>query len=87
MKIENFKSTKSLYGVSPKFFENMTYFQAVKEKIKLAQKRIDEINKQLNYRLPEDEYKNLNRQLVECKKAKEFNERLLEEYKREKERK
>ena len=80
MKIKNFKSTKNLYGVGPEYFENMMYFEAIKEKIKLAKKRIDEINEQLDYRLPDDEYQELNEQLVECEKAREFNEKLLNEY-------
>jgi len=85
MRIKNFKSTKSLYGVEAEYFENMMYFQAVEEKAKLAKKRINEINEQLDYRLPDDEYQELNEQLVECEKAREFNEKLLDEYKWKKE--
>jgi len=80
MGLKNFKSTKNLYGVSPEYFEDMMYFQAIEEKAKLAKKRINEINEQLDYRLPDDEYQELNEQLVECEKAKEFNEKLLNEY-------
>ena len=83
----NFKSTKSLYGVEPKYFENMKYFEAIEEKAKLSKKRIDEINEKLDYRLPDDEYQELNEQLVECEKATEFNERLIKEYKWKKEKK
>ena len=80
MGLKNFKSTKNLYGVSPEYFEDMMYFQAIEEKIKLLKKRIDEINETLDYRMPDDEYQELNEQLVECEKAREFNEKLLNEY-------
>jgi len=81
MRIKNFKSTKSLYGVEPEYFEEMMYFEAIEEKVKLAKKRINEINEKLDYKLPDNEYQELNEQLVECEKAREFNEKLLEEYK------
>ena len=81
MKIKNFKSTESLYGVEPEYFENMMYFQAIEEKAKLAKKRINEINEKLDYRLPDNEYQELNEQLGLCEKAREFNEKLLDEYK------
>ena len=87
MKIKNFKSTKTLYGVKPEYFEEMIYFQAIEEKAKLAKKRINEINENLDYKLPDNEYQELNEQLIECEKAREFNEKLLEEYKWKKERK
>ena len=79
--IKNFKSTQSLYGVNPCYFEGMSYFEAIKKKIGLAKERIKLINKHIDYRLPDDEYQGLNEQLVECEKALEFNERLLDEYK------
>ena len=79
-RIRNFKSTKSLYGVEPEYFEEMKYFEAIEEKAKLAKKRIAKINKELDYKLPDDEYQELNEQLRLCEKAREFNERLLEEY-------
>ena len=85
MKIKNFKSTKSLYGVEPEYFENMKYFKAIEKKVELAKKRINEINEKLDYRLPDDEYQELNGQLRLCEKAREFNERLLDEYKWRKE--
>ena len=81
MKIKNFKSTKSLYGVEPEYFEDMMYFEAVAMKIELAKEQIKTINEQLDYRLPDDEYQELNEQLRLCEKALEFNERLLKEYK------
>ena len=80
MKIKSFKSTKSLYGVEPRYFENMKYFEAVKAKVKLAKEMIAEFAMKLDYKMPDDEYINLNRQLNECEKAREFNERLLDEY-------
>jgi len=49
--------------------------------------RASKENEELDYRLPDDEYQELNEQLVECEKAREFNERLLEEYKWKKEKK
>ena len=79
--IKNFKSTQSLYGVNPCYFEGMSYFEAIKKKIELAKERIKSINEKIDYRLPDDEYKALNMQLNECEKAKSFNEMLLEEYK------
>ena len=78
--IKNFKSTESLYGVKPCYFEGMNYFEAIEKKIELAKEQIKTINEQLDYRLPDDEYQELNEQLVECEKALEFNERLLDEY-------
>ena len=78
--IKNFKSTESLYGVKPCYFEEMNYFEAIEKKIELAKEQIKTINEQLDYRLPDDEYQELNEQLVECEKALEFNERLLDEY-------
>ena len=86
MKFKNFKNTKSLYGVEPEYFENMKYFEAIEEKAKLAKKRINEINEKIDYKLPDYEYQELNEQLVECEKAREFNEKLLEEHKWKKER-
>jgi hypothetical protein len=80
MKIKNFKSTKSLYGVEPEYFAEMKYFDAVRAKVELARQMIAEINAKINYKLPEDEYKDLCRQLNECEKAKRFNEMLLAEY-------
>ena len=77
MKIENFKSTENLYGVKPEYFEEMMYFEAVAMKIVLAKEQI----KKIDYRLPNNEYQELNEQLVECEKAREFNEKLLDEYK------
>lgn len=79
--IKDFKSTQSLYGVEPYYFEHMMYFQAIEEKVKLAKKRIKEINSKIDYKLPDEEYKELCRQLNECEKAKEFNKTLLKEYK------
>ena len=79
--IKNFKSTESLYGVNPCYFEGMSYFEAIEKKIELAKLRINLINGLIDYTLPEDKYKELNRQLNECEKAKRFNEMLLEEYK------
>ncbi len=81
MKIKNFKSTKSLYGVEPEYFEDMMYFEAVAMKICLAKEQIKTINEKIDYRLPDDEYQELNEQLRLCEKALEFNERLLDEYK------
>ena len=78
--IKNFKSTESLYGVKPCYFEGMNYFEAIEKKIELAKLRINLINELIDYTLPEDKYKELNRQLNECEKALEFNERLLDEY-------
>jgi ABC-type Fe2+-enterobactin transport system substrate-binding protein len=78
MKIKNFKSTKSLYGVEPFHFENMTYFQAVKEKIKLAEKRINELV--YHTEKTKDNYNEINEQINQCLKAKEFNKALLSEY-------
>ena len=80
--IKNFKSTESLYGVKPCVFENLMYFEALELKVKLAKKKISEINEEIDYNLPSDEYKALNMQLNECEKAKRFNEMLLEEYKK-----
>ena len=77
---ENFKSTQSLYGVEPCYFEKMNYFDAIKEKIELAKERIKEINSKIDYHLPDNEYRNLCKQLNECEKAKEFNIILLKEY-------
>ena len=77
----NFKSTESLYGVNPCVFENLMYFEALELKVKLAKEKIKEINYKIDYKLPDDEYKELNMQLNECEKAKRFNEMLLEEYK------
>ena len=81
MGIKNFKSTQSLYGVSPKHFEGKEYFEALREKVELGNKMIRKINSQIDYRLPEDEYKDLIRQLNACQKAVNFNEDLLLEYK------
>ena len=80
MKIKNFKSTKSLYGVEPRYFENMKYFDAVRTKVKLAKEMIAQFAMKLDYKTPDVEYVDLNRQLNECEKAREFNERLLDEY-------
>ena len=78
--IKNFKSTESLYGVKPCYFESMNYFDAIERKIELVREHIKIINGQLDYRLPDDEYQELNEQLRLCEKALEFNERLLDEY-------
>ena len=78
--IKNFKSTQSLYGVKPCYFEGMNYFEAIERKIELVREHIKIINGQLDYRLPDDEYQELNEQLRLCEKALEFNERLLDEY-------
>ena len=82
MQAKNFKSTKSLYGVGPEYFEEMKYFKAIREKVKLAKKKIKKINEMIDYNLPEVKYKDLCRQLNECERAREFNQRLLDEYKR-----
>ena len=81
MSVNNFKSTQSLYGVSPGHFEGKEYFEALKEKINLGNKMIKELNNKIDYRLPENEYKELIRQLNACQKAVEFNETMLLEYK------
>ena len=83
-RIKNFKSTFSLYGVEPKHFKDMLYYEAINEKIKLSKIKIKEINEELDYSLPEDEYKILNHQLRLIEKALKFNELLLDEYKRSK---
>ena len=83
MKIKNFKSTKSLYGVEPEYFAEMKYFDAVRTKVKLAKEMIAEFAMKLDYKTPDVEYVDLNRQLNECEKAREFNERLLDEYSKE----
>ena len=79
--IKNFKSTESLYGVPACYFEKMSYFEAVEQKIELAKKRINQINSQVDYKMPGTEYRSLNRQINECQKALRFNEYLLSEYK------
>lgn len=81
MKIKNFKSTASLYGVEPCYFENMKYFEALEAKVILVKKRIKEINEKLDYNLPDDEYQDFNEQLRLCENARNFNEKLLNEYK------
>ena len=79
MKIKNFKSTQSLYGVKPEYFEEMMYFEAVSMKIVLAKEQIKTINEKLDYRLPYEEYIRLNTQLRMCEKAFRFNTELLRE--------
>jgi predicted nuclease with TOPRIM domain len=74
----NFKSTESLYGVKPSHFEKMTYFEAVKEKIRLAKKRINELV--YHTEKTKDNYNEVNEQINQCLKAKEFNKDLLNEY-------
>ncbi len=78
----NFKSTQSLYGVEPEYFKDMKYFEAIEKKIVLADFRINLLNKRINYKMDEDTYKELNEQLVECKKARDFNQKLLDEMKK-----
>ena len=34
----------------------------------------------MNYKISGDIYKKLNKQLVECKKARDFNQKFLDEY-------
>ena len=82
--IRNFKSTFSLYGVKPIYFKDMLYYEAINEKIRLSKIKIKKINDELDYNLPEDEYKILNHQLRLIEKALKFNELLLDEYKRNK---
>jgi len=48
---------------------------------RLERKRINEINEKIDYKLPDNEYQELNEQLGLCEKAREFNEKLLDEYK------
>ena len=79
---KNFKSTFSLYGVEPRYFKDMLYYESINEKIRLSKLKIKEINDELDYSLPEDEYKILNYQLRLIEKALRFNEQLLDEYKR-----
>jgi hypothetical protein len=74
----DFKSTESLYGVKPSYFEKMTYFEAVKEKIRLAKKRINELV--YHTKKTKKNYNEINEQINQCLKAKEFNENLLNEY-------
>ena len=81
MTIKNFKSTEALYGVSACYFENLSYFDAIAEKIKLSQKKISEINSTVDYKMPDTEYRDLNRQINECQKALSFNNNLINEYK------
>ena len=76
----NFKSTQSLYGVGPEYFENMEYFEALHEKRCLAAKRIKELVEKLDCRMPYEEYIRLNTQLRMCEKAFRFNTELLREY-------
>jgi len=77
---KNFKSTKSLYGVTPDYFAGKEYYEVLKEKIKLGKNMIKKINSEIDYRMPEDEYKAKMRQLNEAQKAVNFNENLLTEY-------
>jgi len=79
-RIKNFKSTFSLYGVEPVYFKDMLYYEAINEKIRLSKIKINEINDELDYSLPEDEYNILNHQLRLIEKALDFNEQLLDEY-------
>ena len=79
--IKNFKSTQSLYGVEPCYFENMNYFDAIKKKVELAKLKINLINGLIDYNLPDEQYRDLCKQLNECDKALKFNEMLLQEYK------
>ena len=79
---KNFKSTKSLYGVEPKHFENMKYFEALQEKRCLAAKRIKEVVEKLDCKMPYEEYVTLNTQLRMCEKAFRFNTELIEESKK-----
>jgi hypothetical protein len=78
---KDFKTTKDIYGVTPEYFENMNYFDAIKEKIRLVDERIKEINKKIDYRLPNEKYRKLCYQLMKLEKAKKFNQMLLMEYK------
>ena len=87
MGVKNFKSTQSLYGVSPGYFEGKGYFEALKEKVRLGNEMIKELNNKIDYHLPENEYKELIGQLNACQKAVNFNETLLLEYKIYKDRK
>jgi hypothetical protein len=77
---KNFKSTDSLYGVPPLHFENMTYYEAIEEKIKLVRKNIEILTSLLDVR--NEHYAEINQQIIECKKAEIFNQQLLDEYKK-----
>jgi hypothetical protein len=77
MDLRNFKSTEALYGVSPCYFDKMSYYEAIKEKVKLAHKRIKELSKRCEPNTPD--YSQITFQITECYKALKFNKNLLKE--------
>jgi len=90
------KTTPYLYGVVPTHFESMPYYEAIEEKINLADKLIKELceqqselfNKRNTVATDEEKksisenYRNVSIRLSDVIEAREYNVLLLEEYKK-----
>lgn len=74
------KPTEYLYGVSPLYFENLTYKDILEAKISLAQKRIAKLTDELVYVIDYDKSVEISQNIQDCLKAIEFNKSLLKEF-------
>jgi len=92
------KTTKYLYGVSPLYFEGKEYYEVVEEKMKLAKELMRELSEKTSEIFKElqntkdskkreklaKEYDEVAIRFSDVAKAYEYNQLLLEEYKKAK---
>jgi hypothetical protein len=76
-----FKTTEYIYGVAPTYFDNMGYYEAIEEKIRLCKEAIEQLEPRISYKLSKVTYERMTAELTEKYEALQFNESLLKERK------
>jgi len=75
---EGFKRSEYLYGVHGKYFKDMSYEDAIKEKVSLGKKLLNKLTDELlNINIKDPIYSKITMRITDVYKAIEFNRKLL----------